>query len=415
MLTQRPDFFLERGIQRPCSNIPRETEVLVVGAGPAGSTAALHLAKQGYQVLLLDRYPFPRDKVCGDGLLTDAFPLMERAGILTQVRSLAHISTEAICYSPRLTEVRVPMELWGLQRHHLDSLLAQSAQQNGALFCQGKVLRVQQDAPMNLGMLCWVEDLPWPIHTQILLLATGAQLGLARQIGLLSGARPTGAGIRCYVRSKKILSHPVFSYERDMGPGYGWMFPLGDGLYNVGCGVSFRTDLGPRRNLREAFRDFVQHAPAVKEVINEQVERTSLLGAMMRCGLQGLTLRNESAALALGDTLGAALPFSGEGVSKAMLTGEIGAVCSHEALETRRIDPLLQYPDRIQAYLGPQCRSYQVLENLIAKPWLSEVGAHIANRSVTVRRVMTKIVAQELDPLYVLNARNILRYLRSKI
>ena len=76
-------------LNRPASELPARCEVLVVGAGPSGSAAARSLAQAGLDVVLVDQQAFPRDKVCGDGLIPDTHRALERLGVLGEVMALA--------------------------------------------------------------------------------------------------------------------------------------------------------------------------------------------------------------------------------------------------------------------------------------------------------------------------------------
>src|SRR3954467_407389 len=103
--------------------IPAACAVLVVGAGPAGSAAAATLARAGVGVVLVDAQAFPRDKVCGDGLIPDAHHAMQKLGVLDEVMTRAQGSSHLACVGPRGGRVSVPGTLAVLQRRALDDIL----------------------------------------------------------------------------------------------------------------------------------------------------------------------------------------------------------------------------------------------------------------------------------------------------
>src|SRR6185369_16381296 len=95
-------------LNQPASTLPERCDVLIVGAGPAGSAAAITLARAGLDVVLVDQHSFPRDKVCGDGLIPDAHHALRRLGVLDTVMALARRATHVGCIGPRGGRIDVP-------------------------------------------------------------------------------------------------------------------------------------------------------------------------------------------------------------------------------------------------------------------------------------------------------------------
>ena len=107
--------------------LPPQCDVLVVGAGPAGSACAQALARAGHDVLLVDQHAFPRDKVCGDGLIPDSHGALKRLGVWEEVAALAQPVPHVRCVGPRGGQVDVPGQLSVLPRKVLDHVLVRAA------------------------------------------------------------------------------------------------------------------------------------------------------------------------------------------------------------------------------------------------------------------------------------------------
>src|SRR5687768_11764747 len=116
----------------PPESLPARCDVLVVGAGPAGSAAAITLARDGFDVVLVDQHPFPREKVCGDGLIPDAHNALRKLGVLDEVMALAQQAGHVGCIGPRGGRVDVPAALAVLPRKDLDLVLCRAAAAAGA-------------------------------------------------------------------------------------------------------------------------------------------------------------------------------------------------------------------------------------------------------------------------------------------
>src|SRR5512140_3221549 len=147
-------------------------DVLIVGAGPAGSMAAGHLARRGYRVLLVDRCKFPRDKTCGDALIPDALHALERASLLEEVQQAGHKLCEASVFSPSRIEVPVPGQYLTLKRKVLDCLVARWAVLQGACFSHGSVAEIE---PEGNGQVAFrMEGVLKTFRARVAVLAVGA-------------------------------------------------------------------------------------------------------------------------------------------------------------------------------------------------------------------------------------------------
>jgi geranylgeranyl reductase family protein len=382
-------------VQLGASEIPDGPwDVAVIGGGPSGSTAARLLASHGCSVLLLDEKPFPREKVCGDALLGDALVCLGRAGLLTEVSAHAFAPSGVRVFSRARHEVALSGKVLTVKRATLDLLLARAAVAKGAVFGHARAAGISDDAAR--GPLVTLEGRSAPVRARVVLLATGANVALAGRLGLVRRERPTAVAARRYVRSRVEIREMVISYDHAILPGYGWIFPLGGGEYNVGCGHVL--DGGPPPNLRVTYEAFRDRFPLCRELVGASEEASVLRGATLRCGLAGAVRKKGGAVLAIGETLGTTLPFTGEGIGKAMESGELAASVVFGALDAGRLDSLGEYPERLERELKPRYGSYEKAQRYLSKPWLNDLVIRRAAKSRKLREAFGGIIGEDSDP-----------------
>ena len=134
-----------------------------------------------------------------------------------------------------------------------------------------------------------------------------------------------------------------------------------------------------------------------------------LRGAMLRCGLIGTRPRGPGNVLVLGESIGATFPLTGEGIGKAMETGELAADITDEALISGDMRRLGEFPHRIERELKPKFLGYSIAENWFSRPWLNDFVARRIQRSTFLQELVAGIINETVDPREVFSLSGILR------
>jgi geranylgeranyl reductase family protein len=379
-------------------------DVVVIGAGPAGSMAAIHLADRGHRVLLLDRQAFPRHKTCGDGLIADALDSLCEVGLEADVRLAGHRLESLSIFSSSAIEFSVPGDYVTLRRRELDALMARRAVRAGAAFARGEVVGL--DLEPEGGVRCLLAG-GAALRARFAVLATGADVRLLERARLASPPPISGFAMRCYVRSPFELDRLVVSFDRAIIPGYAWIFPLGGGLYNVGCGVVGANSAVPRK-LHDVFRWFTTHFELARALMEHGEMVMPLKGALLRCGLGGARPVHER-LLVVGDALGATLPFTGEGIGKAMQTGRAAALALSEALATRKPARLAGFAQWVERDLRPLYANYRQAQRWFSRAWLNDLVARRVSRSPRLRDAFAGLVSESVKPASIFSVSAMLR------
>ncbi len=395
--------------------LPSSCDVLVIGAGPAGSACAQKLAAAGLQVLLADQHDFPRDKVCGDGLIPDSHAALKRLGVYDEVAALAQPVQHVRCVGPRGGLVDVPGSLSVLPRKVLDHVLVRAAQRAGAQL----VTPWRFEAPLLdgsgadarvVGARFKVAGQPHEVTARWVVLATGAVPQALTAAGLCDRHTPSGIALRGYVRNDamvgtirqlQIVWHPRLS------GGYGWIFPAPGGVFNIGAGLTgshVQSGNGKGRmqdvNLRGMFDAFCEiYAPA-GELMRSGTLLGDIKGAPLRCSMLG-SRWSRPGMLATGEAIGSTYAFTGEGIGKAMETGLLAAaalVQGRHADGAAAESALRRGYETELAALKPRFDMYEVGSHVNHRPWLVDLVVWRARKSPRILNRMAGMLEETQNP-----------------
>ncbi|MDP3891330.1 geranylgeranyl reductase family protein [Nocardioides sp.] len=329
---------------------PLSTDVLVVGAGPAGSAAAAWAARAGREVMLADAAVFPRDKTCGDGLTPRAVAELDRLGLGDWVRS--HTVNQGLRAHGFGQVLELPWPGGSLPDHgsavartELDDHLRTTALKSGATGLDGaRAVGVVRDGERVQAVVFEQDGERFEVACQHLVVADGVRSPLGKLLGR-SWHRETAYGVagRSYVTSTQsedpwISSHlELRGVDGDLLSGYGWIFPLGDGQVNLGVG----TLATAKRPANIQIRPLMQHyADLRRSEFGLSGELRMPTSALLPMGGAVSGVAGANWAL-VGDAAGCVNPLNGEGIDYGLETGRLVAAMIEDGADLATAWPAL--------------------------------------------------------------------------
>jgi len=363
-------------------------DVIVVGAGPGGTATAAHLARDGHDVLVIEKDRFPREKVCGDGLTPRVVKELEHLGLGAEARG--EPTGWAVQKGLRIHGGTTVMELpwpelddWpshGMTctRRIFDETLARNAQARGARLWEGTRVTGPIRHPARndriMGVTVETEDGERAeVTAPVVIASDGAGSGIGKAMGLhrLEG-RPMAVAARSYWESPASKDDWMSSFldlqdpDGNLLPGYGWIFPLDDGTINVGLGL-----LNSARNFRSVnYRGVLEQwaaGMATEWGTGGEAQRGRIVTSPIPMGFNRVPL-HRGGLLLVGDSGGMVNPFNGEGISYAMEAGRLAAEVTAEALARSSTAVLDRYDAELRARWGGYFTLGSVFAELVGNP-----------------------------------------------
>jgi geranylgeranyl reductase family protein len=393
------------------TSAPRH-DVVVVGAGPSGASCAYWLAEAGHDVLLVEKKRFPREKTCGDGLTPRSVKQLQDIGLGEELaghhrfdglRSIAFGRTLELAWP---THPDFPSYGYVVTRKDLDHLVAQRAVKAGATLWEGtEAVAPVVDSGLVRGAVLHAKDGPpvQEVRARYLVVADGANSRFGRVLGTSRDRqRPLGMAIRGYYESPRhdepwIESHlDVRDKAGNVLPGYGWIFPVGDGRVNVGVGLLSTFNQWKAVNTSHLMDAFVDYAPESWDLSPETSCGPATGGRLPMAFSVGP--RVGPTWLVTGDAAGSINPFNGEGIAYAYETGRLAAQWVGEALTSGNGLALQQYEVDLRATYGLYYKVAQAFVRIIGRPELMRLLVSTGMHSRTLMEWVLRIMANLIRP-----------------
>ncbi len=371
----------------------QEREVIVVGAGPSGATAATMLAQHGHDVLLLDRQSFPRDKICGDGIPTGVVEMMGTMGMQAKVEAaeargdfyridqMRLVSPKGHTMDAMLKPGPRGEHCYVAPRKVIDALLQEHAVESGAEFQaaqaqeplieDGRVVGVRAKVGTN-GRSHTVD-----YHAQLVIGADGVTSAIARGLRTKEEQHVPehkAVALRAYIEDiAEVVPNTVeFYLYEDISPGYAWIFSLGNHRANIGLGMRLDQFRQTKRKLEDMLHDFLAMPEIKKRLLNGGKLHDVATWQLNFGSQEGLRFAFDGALL-VGDAAGFINPITGGGIHNGMISAELAAKTAHEALTagSTALSQLKIYEQRCRQELWPGLhRSYTYQRILMRFPAL---------------------------------------------
>ena len=386
-------------------------DVLVVGGGPAGAAAGFWLAKAGHDVCVLERKAFPRDKTCGDGLTPRAVHQLREMGLEPAIAARHHrhdgLRAEAHGITldlPWPDHPVFPSYGYVVRRRDLDGLVAEQAGAAGATVRESsEALRPLTRDGHVIGAL--VRDKATgetrEVHARYVVVADGSLSRFGRALGTARDkSYPQGIAIRGYFESPLSADPWIEScldvHDRDGRslPGYGWIFPLGDGTINVGIGL-LSTYKGYRDvNTTHLMSEWAATAPERWGIDPDAMLAPPTGGRLPMAG--SVNPKVGPNWLVVGDAAGSINPFNGEGIDYAYETARMAADLIDEAIVSGTGQPLQRYTTMLDDEYGLYFRVARSFARIIGQPVLMRELTRVGMRSQSLMEWVLRIMANLL-------------------
>lgn len=377
----------------------KEYDAIVVGGGPGGATCAAFLGKKGYNVLMLEKSKFPRDKACGDAI-SGSLRTQEELNLTADVEKSPHAKVTSVIFSsPKGDVLDIPFKGIGYvcRRYIYDNLVFEKGKEYADVLQEFTVTDVIQEEGYVKGIKgkTYKGD-EVEIRAKVVIGADGALSIIARKTGLLdTDPKHTIASIRSYYTDVKEVTGAIeLHFVDDIIPGYFWIFPLEKNLANVGIGMVVEEFQKKDWKMTDKMFEIIANNPLFKKRFEgAKLQEGSIKAWTLPVGSKRRKAFGNGFML-VGDAAGLIDPFTGEGIANAMKSGQLAAKWAELAIKSNNYSDafLSQYEDEVWELLGPRLKTSHKLQKMGRHKFLTNLVIGKASRSKQIQDTLRQML-----------------------
>tara|TARA_Y100000768_G_scaffold115930_2_gene85583 strand:+ start:1118 stop:2347 length:1230 start_codon:yes stop_codon:yes gene_type:complete len=386
-------------------------DIIIIGAGPAGTSAALYAHKLGLNTVIVDKSTFPRDKICGDALSGKSIRYMKELNILDEVSKLKGSKIKRVTFgSPSHKQFDIYLsnphhthhagtikEGYVIPRETFDNFLFQKAQDITEIKQGFKFSELLYQNGKITGIKGTQNKQKHEIFAPIVLGCDGAKSTLVRKMGFhTENEDNTAIAIRCYYKGVKGLSDQIeLHFVDEVLPGYFWLFPAGDNIANIGIGLSKKQAKKDERKLAEIL-DEVTQSKYFKDRFSKSKRLENPKGWSLPLGRVKRPSFGDGFML-LGDAAGLIDPFTGEGIGNAMASAKIAIKISDEALKKNDFSKQMfsKYHHLVWKELGSELKTSSKLQDVAQYRTLLNFIINKASKNEEIQDIISGMLTRE--------------------
>tara|TARA_Y100001970_G_scaffold154940_1_gene189809 strand:+ start:345 stop:1568 length:1224 start_codon:yes stop_codon:yes gene_type:complete len=397
-------------------------DIIIVGAGPSGTSAALYASRLGLKTIIVDKSTFPRDKICGDALSGKSVKYMRELDILDEVSKLKGSAIRRLTFgSPSHKQFDINLsgpnntgnikEGYVVPREIFDNFLFEKAKNVTEIKENFNVTDIlYDDADRIIGVTGKQNKEKKELYAPIILGCDGSKSTIARKLGFHTEDEDnTAIAIRCYYEGVKGLTDQIeLHFVDEVLPGYFWLFPAGENVANIGIGLSKKQAKKDERKLTQILDDVVE-SDYFKSRFSESKKLENPKGWSLPLGRVERPSHGDGFML-LGDAAGLVDPFTGEGIGNAMGSAKFSIEVAAKAKEKNDFSKKMfsSYHDLVWKELGPELKTSTKLQNLANYRTLLNLVINKAARNKDIQDIISGMLIKEIpreklsNPLFYL-------------